>query len=119
MSGTRDRIVQSAEKNLSRGRLDQALSDYLRLLKDNPTDTFALNKAGDVCVRMGRPADAIEHFSRIADVYTNDGFFLKAIAILKKINKIDPTRLDVHDRLADLYARQGLTQDARSHYVVL
>ena len=119
MSGTRDRIVQSAEKNLSRGRLDQALSDYLRLLKDNPADTFALNKAGDVCVRMGRPADAIEHFSRIADVYTNDGFFLKAIAILKKINKIDPTRLDVHDRLADLYARQGLTQDARSHYVVL
>lgn len=119
MSGARDRFVQSAEKNLSRGRLDQALSDYLSLLKDNPTDTFALNKAGDICVRMGRPADAIEHFGRIADLYSTDGFFLKAIAILKKINKIDPTRLDVYDRLADLYARQGLTQDARSHYAVL
>ncbi|HSD72208.1 MAG TPA: tetratricopeptide repeat protein [Thermoanaerobaculia bacterium] len=119
MSGTRDRIVQSAEKNLSRGRLDQALADYLSLLKDSPADTFALNKAGDLCVRMGRPADAIEHFNRIAEVYSADGFFLKAIAIYKKINKIDPTRLDVYDRLADLYARQGLTQDARSHYAVL
>ena len=29
MSGTRDRIVQSAEKNLSRGRLDQALRGWL------------------------------------------------------------------------------------------
>jgi pilus assembly protein FimV len=119
MAGTRDRIVQSAEKNLSRGRLDQALSDYLRLLKDQPKDTFALNKAGDLCVRMGKPADAIEHFARIAEIYTSDGFFLKAIAIYKKINKIDPTRLDVYDRLAELYGRQGLTQDARSHYAVL
>ena len=119
MSGSRDRIVQSAEKNLSRGRLDQALADYLSLLKESPGDTFALNKAGDLCVRMGRPADAIEHFNRIAEVYSADGFFLKAIAIFKKINKIDPTRLDVYDRLADLYAKQGLTQDARSHYAVL
>ena len=119
MAGARDRIVQSAEKNLSRGKLDQALSDYLLLLKDNPKDIFILNKAGDLCVRMGRPADAIEHFGRIAELYTSDGFFLKAIAIFKKINKIDPTRLDVYDRLAELYARQGLTQDARSHYAVL
>ncbi|HEY6066497.1 MAG TPA: tetratricopeptide repeat protein, partial [Thermoanaerobaculia bacterium] len=119
MAGTRDRIVQSAEKNLSRGRLDQALSDYLRLLKEQPKDAFALNKAGDLCVRLGRPADAIEHFLRIADLYTTDGFFLKAIAIYKKINKIDPTRLDVYGELAELYARQGLTQDARSHYAVL
>lgn len=119
MSGLRDRIIQSAEKNLSRGRLDQALDDYLILLKESPGDTYALNKAGDLCVRMGRPADAIEHFNRIAEAYSADGFFLKAIAIYKKINKIDPTRLDVHDRLADLYARQGLTQDARSHYFVL
>ncbi|HEY3172795.1 MAG TPA: tetratricopeptide repeat protein, partial [Thermoanaerobaculia bacterium] len=119
MSGTRDRIVQSAEKHLSRGRLDQALKDYLRLLEDNPKDAFALNKAGDLCVRMGRPADAIGHFSRIADSYSADGFFLKAIAIYKKINKIDPTRLDVYERLAGLYMKQGLTQDARSHYLTL
>ncbi len=119
MSGTRDRIVQSAEKHLSRGRLDQALKDYLRLLEDNPKDAFALNKAGDLCVRMGRPADAINHFARIADSYSGDGFFLKAIAIYKKINKIDPTRLDVYERLAGLYTKQGLTQDARSHYLTL
>ena len=119
MSGARDRIVQSAEKNLSRGRLDQALADYERVLKDNPKDISVLNRTGDLCVRMGRPADAIEYFGRIAELYSTDGFFLKAIAIYKKINKIDPTRLDVYDRLADLYARQGLTQDARSHYAVL
>ncbi len=119
MSGARDRIIQSAEKHLSRGRLDQALKDYLRLLEESPSDSFALNKAGDLCVRMGRPADGIVHFSRIAETFSADGFFLKAIAIYKKINKIDPTRLDIYERLAELYSRQGLTQDARSHYQTL
>ena len=119
MPGTRERIVQSAEKHLSRGKLDQALKDYLDLLKSNPNDAFVLNKAGDLCVRMGRPADAIAHFARIAESYSADGFFLKAIAIFKKINKIDPTRLDIYERLAVLYTKQGLTQDARSHYLTL
>jgi tetratricopeptide (TPR) repeat protein len=95
MSGARDRLIQSAEKHLSRGRLDQALKDYLRLLEENPSDSFALNKAGDLCVRMGRPADGIGHFARIAESFSADGFFLKSIAIYKKINKIDPTRLDI------------------------
>jgi tetratricopeptide (TPR) repeat protein len=119
MAGTRERIVQSAEKHLSRGKLDQALKDYLDLLRSNPNDAFVLNKAGDLCVRMGRPADAIGHFARIAESYSVDGFFLKAIAIFKKINKIDPTRLDIYERLAVLYTKQGLTQDARSHYLTL
>jgi tetratricopeptide (TPR) repeat protein len=119
MSGARDRLIQSAEKHLSRGKLDQALKDYLRLLEENPSDSFALNKAGDLCVRMGRPADGIGHFARIAESFSADGFFLKSIAIYKKINKIDPTRLDIYDRLAELYARQGLFQDARSHYQML
>jgi tetratricopeptide (TPR) repeat protein len=119
MAGTRERIVQSAEKHLSRGKLAEALKDYLDLLKSNPNDAFVLNKAGDLCVRMGRPADAIGHFVRIAESYSTDGFFLKAIAIFKKINKIDPTRLDIYERLAVLYTKQGLTQDARSHYLTL
>jgi tetratricopeptide (TPR) repeat protein len=119
MPGTRERIVQSAEKHLSRGKLDQALKDYLDLLRTNPNDAFVLNKAGDLCVRMGRPADAIGHFAKIAESYSTDGFFLKAIAIFKKINKIDPTRLDIYERLAVLYTKQGLTHDARSHYLTL
>ncbi len=119
MSGARDRIVRSAEKHLSRGRLDQALKDYLRVLQENPNDPFALNKAGDLCVRLRRPAEAVDYFARIAELYSADGFFLKAIAIYKKINKIDPTRLDVYEKLAGLYNRHGLTQDARSHYQTL
>ncbi len=119
MAANRERLLHSAEKHVIRGKLDQALKDYLRVLDDNPKDINTLNKVGDLYVRMNRPSDSIPFFSRIADHYSHDGFFLKAIAIYKKINKIDPARLDVYERLADLYHKQGLTQDARSQYQVL
>jgi tetratricopeptide (TPR) repeat protein len=115
----REQVLQSAEKLLSRGKLDQALKEYLRVLEDNPKDISTLNKVGDLYVRMNRPSESIPYFTRIADFYSKDGFFLKAIAIFKKINKIDPAQLDVYDKLADLYHKQGLVQDARSQYQVL
>jgi len=119
MAATREQILQSAEKLLSRGKLDQALKEYLRVLEDNPKDISTLNKVGDLYVRMNRQQDSIPYFSRIADHYAKDGFFLKAIAIYKKINKIDPAQLEVYDKLAELYHKQGLVQDSRSQYQVL
>jgi len=116
---TRDQLLRSAEKHIARGRFDQALKDYLRVLEDNPRDISTLNKAGDLYVRVNRASDSIPYFIRIAEVCSLDGFFLKAIAIYKKINKLDPSRLDVYDRLGDLYAKQGLLQDARTQYQVL
>jgi pilus assembly protein FimV len=115
----RDQILQGAEKLLAKGKLDAALKEYLRVLEDNPKDISTLNKVGDLYVRINRPSDSIPFFTRIADFYARDGFFLKAIAIYKKINKIDPARLEVYEQLADLYHKQGLTQDARSQYQVL
>ena len=119
MAVNREQVLQSAEKLLSRGKLDQALKEYLRVLEDNPKDISTLNKVGDLYVRMNRPSESIPYFTRIADFYSKDGFFLKAIAIFKKINKIDPAQLDVYDKLADLYHKQGLVQDSRSQYQVL
>ncbi len=119
MASSRDQLLQSAEKYVAKGKLDQALKDYLRVLEENPKDIATLNRVGDLYVRMNRQADSIPFFTRIADFYSKDGFFLKAIAIYKKINKIDPARLEVYERLAELYHKQGLVQDSRSQYQVL
>jgi pilus assembly protein FimV len=119
MASKRDLLIASAEKSLVKGKADAALKDYLKVLEEAPGDINILNKVGDLFVRLNRNEESIPYYTRIAEHYSKDGFFLKAIAIYKKINRLDPARLDVYERLAELYARQGLTTEAKSQYQVL
>ncbi len=119
MAIQRDKVIANAEKLVAKGKIEPAIKEYERLLDDNPSDVNTLNRIGDLWVRINRTDEAVKTFSRIADHYARDGFFLKAIAIFKKINKLDPSKLDVYGKLADLYAKQGLAMEAKSQYQVL
>ena len=120
MAGTkRDALLASAEKSLQKGKVDSALKDYLKVLEESPGDINILNKVGDLYTRLNRNEEAIPYLTRIAEHFARDGFFLRGIAIYKRINRLDPARLDVYERLAELYAKQGLTTDAKSQYQVL
>ncbi|MEO8056448.1 MAG: tetratricopeptide repeat protein, partial [Acidobacteriota bacterium] len=120
MAGTnRAALLASAEKSLQKGKVDSALKDYLKVLEEAPGDINILNKVGDLYTRLNRNEEAIPYLTRIAEHFARDGFFLRGIAIYKRINRLDPARLDVYERLAELYAKQGLTTDAKSQYQVL
>src|SRR5881275_3231009 len=119
MAVQRDKVITSAEKLVAKGKIEPAIKEYERLLDDNPNDVNTLNRIGDLWVRINRNDEAVKTFGKIADHYAKDGFFLKAIAIYKKINKLDPSKLDIYAKLADLYAKQGLAMEAKSQYQVL
>src|SRR5438552_2308009 len=119
MAIKRDKVIADAEKLVAKGKIEPAIKEYERLLDDNPNDVNTLNRIGDLWVRINRTDEAVKTFGKIADHYAKDGFFLKAIAIYKKINKLDPSKLDVYAKLADLYAKQGLAMEAKSQYQVL
>ncbi len=119
MAIQRDKVIANAEKLVAKGKIEPAIKEYERLLEDNPNDVNTLNRIGDLWVRINRTDEAVKTFGRIADHYAKDGFFLKAIAIYKKINKLDPSKLEVYSKLADLYAKQGLAMEAKSQYQVL
>ena len=119
MAIQRDKVIANAEKLVAKGKIEPAIKEYERLLDDNPNDVNTLNRIGDLWVRINRNDEAVKTFGKIADHYAKDGFFLKAIAIYKKINKLDPSKLDVYAKLADLYAKQGLAMEAKSQYQVL
>jgi len=50
MASSRDQLLQSAEKYVAKGKLDQALKDYLRVLEENPKDIATLNRVGDLAL---------------------------------------------------------------------
>jgi tetratricopeptide (TPR) repeat protein len=119
MALQREQVVQTAEKYVSRGKIEPAIREYRKLLTENPNDINTLNRIGDLYARIQRIDEAVDFFTQIAEQYTTEGFFVKAIAIYKKIIKLDPTRLEVYEKLAELYHKQGLVNEARTQYQVL
>ncbi|HEX7185710.1 MAG TPA: tetratricopeptide repeat protein [Thermoanaerobaculia bacterium] len=119
MAVQREQVVQSAEKYVARGKIEAAIKEYRKLLAENPNDINTLNRVGDLYARINRIDQAVDFFTQIAEQYTAEGFFVKAIAIYKKIIKLDPTRLEVYEQLAELYHKQGLVTEARTQYQVL
>lgn len=113
----RARSLVAAEKFVKAGKMPEAIAEYKKLADDNPRDMNVVNKLGDLLVRAGKVPDALRQFLRIADFYARDGFFLKAIAMYKKICKIDPKNLECQQKLAELYQQQGLATEAKTQFV--
>ena len=112
-------MIRAAEKLVARGKLEAAIKQYRKVLRAKPDDTGTLNRVGDLYARLNQLDDAVEIFSRAAEHFVEEGFLVKAIAIFKKIIRLDPTRIGVYETLADLYHRQGLRNEARSQYQVV
>jgi len=119
MAINRESVTASAEKLVAKGKIEGAIKEYRKLVADNPNDAMTLNRLGDLYVRVNKIEEAVGFFLQIAERYTEDGFFVKAIAIFKKVIKLDPTRLPIYEKLAELYHRQGLVSEARIQYQVL
>jgi tetratricopeptide (TPR) repeat protein len=110
------KVRQDADKLEKAGKLEPAIALYRQIVEDNPRDWNTINKIGDLFAKLNRLKEASGEYAKVADFYARDGFLLKAIAIWKKINKLDPTILDPYLNLADLYGKQGLMMEAKGQY---
>src|SRR5436305_2350495 len=117
MSLNKSKVLRSAKKYVLQGKIPAAIDEYRKVVDADPSDLTTINTLGDLYVRAGRIQDAISNFSRIADSYREGGFTLKAIAMLKKISKLDPTNVETAMKLANLYSQQGLLVEARQQYL--
>ncbi len=119
MAYNKTKFIEAAQKHLNQGRVSQAIVEYQNILRHEPKDQVTLMTIGDLYVRQGETFQALEYFERLAQLFLNDGFVSKAIAIYKKIAKLAPEEIKPLERLAELYAQQGVMSEARPLYLHL
>ena len=90
MSIDREKTLRNAERLLRQGRLDGAIAEYVRLIEDSPADWNTMNTLGDLYARAGRIEQAVVQYTKVAEHFSREGFFPKAVALYKKILKINP-----------------------------
>ena len=108
-------IINAAQKHASKGNIDMAIAEWEKLLA-NGKDGNVQNTIGDLCMKKGAQEQAVEAFEKAAEIFRQNGFYPKAIAIYKKILNIQPNRVESVIALAKLNAEKGLNASAADYY---
>jgi tetratricopeptide (TPR) repeat protein len=111
------KFLHEAEKYILHGKVSQAIGEYLKIIKLDPNDVLTLNTIGDLYLRQHNIPEANKCFAQVAETYVRNNFFLKAIAVYRKILSTDPSNLQTNATIAALYAKQGSSVDARNQYL--
>jgi tetratricopeptide (TPR) repeat protein len=111
------KVLASAEKFVQQGKLTNAITEYEKIIKEDPKDLTILNTVGDLYARVGQNEQAVRYFKMVGDQYAQTGFTVKAIAIYKKLSKLSPNNTENTTKLAELYGQQGLYNDSRAQYM--
>ena len=100
----------------------KALAVYVEML-DNfdqyaaELDVSLFNRVGDLMLRQGNVADAVDYYERAVVRYVDGGFYNNAIALCNKILRHSPGRASVYYTLGKISAHKGFTLDAKQNFL--
>jgi tetratricopeptide (TPR) repeat protein len=107
--------LRNAEKLVRQGKVDAAITEFLRVVEDQPRDWNTANLLGDLYVRVGKTDKAVDQFIRIADNLCEQGFLSKGAALYKKVLKLKPDHEHALLQAGEIAAQQGFYADARAY----
>ncbi len=112
-------ILKQANKLFRQGKIEAAIKEYTKVLDIKPDDLEVRRIVGDLQLRQNNLKESVKQFEWIADYYLKEGFFAKAIAMFKRITRIDPSYEKASFKLAELYTKQGLVIESKQIYLDL
>ena len=116
MATNKDKLLESAQKNLRKKQIPKAIKDYVKIVELDPADVRSRQKLAELYVRTNKNTEAYEQYESIAKYFASNGFHLKAIAIYKQMQRLDPSQVSLFSRLAELNEKQGLIGNAMTEY---
>lgn len=115
----KDKILETAKALVAEGKLDKAIKEYEKVLTADPKDMRVKLRVAELYIKRRQIPEAIKTYRVVAQSYTQDGFFLKAVTVYKNILRLNPSLLEVNEALSGLYEKMGLTKDAIHQYEIL
>lgn len=101
------------------GKLEDALREYQFVAERQPGDAVPLTNIAMVLEKMRRPAESAGAYMLIADLYLAQKLPRKAIEVWQKAAALEPDRSDVHQRLVEVYEKDGKHALAAKEYLTL
>jgi len=103
--------IDNLDRYLAKKNYDKALETIRKELAKHPNQLNLRLRQAEIFDLQGKRDKAISMYRTIAEAQARDGFYARAIAVYKKILRLDPEQ-DVHSDLARLIEDDQLTKIA-------
>jgi tetratricopeptide (TPR) repeat protein len=109
-------IKRRAQRCIQNGDLDGALAEYERLVAGEDSDPYNLVLLADLLFKKGETDEAGRRYLGAANAYEKAGLYKNAIAVCKKLMRLQLAPSQVFQRLGALHALDGLGTEASLYY---
>ena len=116
-NGTRGKTRELAEKYVKKGKLTEAVCEYKKLLTGDTQEVNVRNIISSLYLKMNQKKRALDELAQVASHYEERGLYSQAMAVYKKMSKLNPKDTEAAMKLGDLYARQGFPSEAKAEYL--
>jgi tetratricopeptide (TPR) repeat protein len=116
VSSKKDKLIEEAQKFIQRGQLDKAVKIYAQVVTLEPSAINLRQKLAELLVKAGQPDGARTEYEVIGKHYASSGFYQKAIAVYKQVQKLFPGDIAITLTLAGLNEKHGLVGNALAEY---
>ena len=108
-----EKLKESARKYEQKSDWRRAIEVYQKAItefesgRDPNPDLSIYNRVGDLFIKANEANAAVQAYERAVDLYSEQGFTNNAIALCGKILRLNPGRISVYLKLAQLHARKN------------
>ncbi len=96
----------------------KAVAVYKQILKLDPRLVDVILKLAELYRQLGLMSDAMQHFESVAAHFHREGNTKEALATVKKLVDLDPENIATRIKLAELYSKEGIVDDAANEFQV-
>lgn len=110
-------IRKRAHEYVQKGDLDAALEEYRKLLKGEAVDPNIHNLMGDVYFKKGDGEEAFKQYNEAVNAYRKDNLFSNAIAVCRKMARLNPDYAEASCLMGELYLDQGFAGESAGYFL--
>ncbi len=110
-------IRKRAHELVQAGEFDKAIAEYRKLLRGDEVDPNIYNLIGDVYYKKGDVSEAFNQYTNAVKRYAEDGLYSNAIAVCRKMLRLNPDYIEALELLGNLFLEQGFKGEAVNQYL--
>lgn len=110
-------VKRKVAEFVAKGDTKKAITELEQAVKEFPREGSLLNKLGDLLIKVNRKNEALSAYEQGARVFKEETYFPNAIALCKKILRLETDRTTIYELLGELHKQLDQRGEAANYFL--